>query len=391
MSTQYTPPVRQTPRPPKNQSNSRTSRANNRTLWLIGGGVAASVVVVVLLIFGLLLLIAILPDRIPSGVSIAGIDVGGQTVVDATTALSSSLPAQSLTLTDGSRSWNVSPADLGISIDVAATMQTAQYASPNSSVTPTYAVDLNAAQRGFVALSEEINVDAVPGQDGRSMDVPVMLDRLRVDVSGEVADGVFDLNMFITPAPAAASTSNYSGATTTYVVQQGQELGLIAKDFNVSVQDIVAMNGIDNPDFIYPGQELTIPAAGEYVPENVPAAPTNVGRSIVVSTEDQRIYAYQDGQMVHTHLVSTGLPATPTVKGDYAVYVKYLADDMSGPDYFLPQVPYTMYFYSGYAIHGTYWHNAFGRPISHGCVNLPTDEAQWFFNFASVGTPVRVI
>ena len=391
MSTQYTPPIRQTPRPPKNQANSRTNRANNRTLWLIGGGVAAAVVAFVLLVFALLFVIAILPDRIPAGVSIAGIDVGGKTVADATAALSSSLPAQTLTLTDGARSWVVSPADLGISIDVAATMQTAQDAAPNSAVTPLYTVDLNAAQRGFVALSDQINIDAVPGQDGRAMDVPVMLDRLRVDVSGEVADGVFDLNMFITPAPAASSASNYTGATTTYVVQPGQELGLIAKDFNVAVADIVAMNGIDNPDFIYPGQELIIPAAGEYVPTNVPAAPTTIGRSIVVSTEDQRIYAYQDGQMVHTHLVSTGLPATPTVKGDYSVYVKYLADDMSGPDYFLPQVPYTMYFYSGYAIHGTYWHNAFGRPMSHGCVNLPTDEAQWFFDFASVGTPVRVI
>jgi lipoprotein-anchoring transpeptidase ErfK/SrfK len=50
-----------------------------------------------------------------------------------------------------------------------------------------------------------------------------------------------------------------------------------------------------------------------------------------------------------------------------------------------------MYFYQGYAIHGTYWHNAFGRQMSHGCVNLPVDESQWFFNFASVGTPVRVV
>ena len=64
---------------------------------------------------------------------------------------------------------------------------------------------------------------------------------------------------------------------------------------------------------------------------------------------------------------------------------------MSGPDYFLPAVPFTMYFYQGYGIHGTYWHNAFGRPMSHGCVNLPTPEAEWFFNWADVGTPVRVI
>jgi lipoprotein-anchoring transpeptidase ErfK/SrfK len=111
----------------------------------------------------------------------------------------------------------------------------------------------------------------------------------------------------------------------------------------------------------------------------------------VVSTQTQRIYAYENGVLVRSHLVSTGLPKTPTVLGDYSVYVKYVADDMAGPDYFLPQVPYTMYFFQGYGIHGTYWHNNFGRPMSHGCVNLPTSEAEWFFNWASVGTPVRVV
>ena len=68
--------------------------------------------------------------------------------------------------------------------------------------------------------------------------------------------------------------------------------------------------------------------------------------------------------------------------------VQRVADDMSGPDYYLPQVPYTMYFYKGYAIHGTYWHNNFGHPMSHGCVNMRTDDAAWLFNWASIGTPV---
>src|SRR5690606_9241926 len=122
-----------------------------------------------------------------------------------------------------------------------------------------------------------------------------------------------------------------------------------------------------------------------------PPAPLAQGRSILVSTADQRIYAYEDGALVRTHLTYTGRSATPTVLGDYRNYVKYEADDMRGPDYFLPQVPYTMYFYQGYASHGTYWHNSFGRPMSHGCVNLPVEEAQWFFNFADVGTLVRVV
>lgn len=381
----YSQPQRQ-PQPPQRQPRPN----NNRTLLLIGGGVTALVVVLTVLAGALLVLLAVLPHRIPTGVSVAGVPLGDQTVADASLALQRQLPAQTLTLTDGSRSWTVSPANLGITIDVDATVRQAQEAAPGTNLPPVYKVDLAAAEQGFIALGDQINIAAVPGQNGRTMDIPVMLDRLRVDVTGEIADGMFELNMIETPAPAEQSSSNYTGQTTTYVVQPGQELGLIAKDYGVSVQDIMALNDIANPDIIYPGQQLIIPAAGEYVP-TPPPAPTNVGKAIVVSTENQRIYAYQNGQMIHTHLVSTGLPGTPTVHGNYNIYVKYQADDMSGPGYYLPQVPYTMYFYQGYAIHGTYWHNAFGRPMSHGCVNLPTNEAQWFYNFAEVGTLVRVI
>ena len=54
---------------------------------------------------------------------------------------------------------------------------------------------------------------------------------------------------------------------------------------------------------------------------------------------------------------------------------------MSGPGYYLTNVPYTMYFYRGYGLHGTYWHNNFGHPMSHGCVNLKTPDAKWLFDW----------
>jgi lipoprotein-anchoring transpeptidase ErfK/SrfK len=49
-----------------------------------------------------------------------------------------------------------------------------------------------------------------------------------------------------------------------------------------------------------------------------------------------------------------------------------------------------MYFYRDYGLHGTYWHSNFGRPMSRGCVNLRTPDAQWLYNWAEVGTPVHV-
>lgn len=124
-----------------------------------------------------------------------------------------------------------------------------------------------------------------------------------------------------------------------------------------------------------------------------PLPTANIGddfRWIDVDLSDQRLVAYEGETSVYTVTVSTGLPRTPTVVGRYKIYVKYRAADMRGPDYYLPKVPYVMYFHRGYGLHGTYWHNSFGRPMSHGCVNLPTPDAEWVFGWASVGTPVVV-
>ena len=113
-------------------------------------------------------------------------------------------------------------------------------------------------------------------------------------------------------------------------------------------------------------------------------------RWIDVDLSNQRLVAYEGDTPVYWVTVSTGLPGTPTVTGQYYIYVKYPAQTMSGPGYYLPDVPYVMYFYLGYGIHGTYWHNNFGHPMSHGCVNTPTLDAQWLYNWADVGTVVNV-
>ncbi|MDF1499589.1 MAG: L,D-transpeptidase family protein [Anaerolineales bacterium] len=114
------------------------------------------------------------------------------------------------------------------------------------------------------------------------------------------------------------------------------------------------------------------------------------GRWIEIDISEQRVSAYEGDRQVNSFTVSTGTSAHPTVLGQYRVYVKLSATDMSGPGYYLPDVPYTMYFYRGYALHGTYWHSNFGTPMSHGCVNLRTADSEWLFNFASVGTLVYV-
>jgi lipoprotein-anchoring transpeptidase ErfK/SrfK len=114
------------------------------------------------------------------------------------------------------------------------------------------------------------------------------------------------------------------------------------------------------------------------------------GRWIDVNLSQQRIYAYEGDVMVNSFIVSTGLPDTPTVTGEYRIYVKVPIQDMSGPGYYLPGVPWVMFFYDEYGFHGTYWHNNFGTPMSRGCVNLRIEDAEWLYNWASVGTRVNV-
>jgi lipoprotein-anchoring transpeptidase ErfK/SrfK len=111
---------------------------------------------------------------------------------------------------------------------------------------------------------------------------------------------------------------------------------------------------------------------------------------IDVDLSSQMVYAYEGGTVVASFLVSTGVAAYPTVTGQYHVYVKYEYTDMSGVGYYLPDVPYTMYFYRGYSLHGTYWHNNFGTPMSHGCVNMRTPDAKWLFYWSPLGILVNI-
>lgn len=116
----------------------------------------------------------------------------------------------------------------------------------------------------------------------------------------------------------------------------------------------------------------------------------NDERWIDVNLSVQQIYAYEGDEVVNSFTVSTGVYDTPTVTGEFHIYVKVPMQDMSGPGYYLPDVPWVMFFYDEYGFHGTYWHNNFGTPMSRGCVNLRTEDAEWLYHWASVGTPVYV-
>jgi len=139
-----------------------------------------------------------------------------------------------------------------------------------------------------------------------------------------------------------------------------------------------------------PTEEISYDSSQDDNTYNQPSDVSEGGRWIDVDLTNQTAYAYEGDHAVRSFLVSTGTYLHPTVTGQFHIYVKYRYADMKGPGYYLPDVPYVMYFYDGYGLHGTYWHNNFGTPMSHGCVNFSIPDAGWLFNFASVGTLVNV-
>lgn len=193
-------------------------------------------------------------------------------------------------------------------------------------------------------------------------------------------------------APAAEASE---GETVIHTVQRGEYLSSIARRYGISNDMIIAANNIGDPNQLYAGQQLVIPvgvtaeeAAAVLYP--TPNAVHGTGRELVVDLSNSRVYAFENGMLMYEAVSSNGLPVTPTVRGEFTVQSKVRSQTMSGPGYWLPNVEWVMYFYQNYALHGAYWHDNWGQPMSHGCVNLKNQDAKWFFEFAEIGTPVTV-
>jgi lipoprotein-anchoring transpeptidase ErfK/SrfK len=136
---------------------------------------------------------------------------------------------------------------------------------------------------------------------------------------------------------------------------------------------------------------------------------TGPDRRIAVYLDTQQAAAIENDQVVRTFAVSTGKAATPTVTGTFYIYARFPVKTMRSRakrgqkgHYVVEDVPYAQYFYEDYAFHGAWWHNSFGRPASHGCVNLSTrknnrrwpeaaEDAGWLYQWASLGVPVSVL
>ncbi len=210
------------------------------------------------------------------------------------------------------------------------------------------------------------------------------------------------------PAPAALDLD-----APRHSVRAGESAAAIAMAYGTTVAALRRANGLGPAAFVRAGQVLVVAGAtrrpgdpptaaaaggdgaaggpagdGRGATDDIAAAP---GRRIVVDLSEQRLVAYDGGRQAAAFTVSTGAADTPTPQGAFAIGQRLASQRMTGVGYDLPGVPYVQYFFDDYALHGAYWHQSFGVPVSHGCVNLSVADAAWLWSFAAIGTPVVVV
>jgi LysM repeat protein len=199
--------------------------------------------------------------------------------------------------------------------------------------------------------------------------------------------------------PGSASGPSMPGspppvAGQTHTVRPGETLSAIARRYGVSVWVLARANSLANPSLIVPGQVLVIPGSSGPAP-----APGGGGKRIVIDLSEQHLYAYQNGALVYSFVVSTGKAGTRTRAGTFSILDKFPNAYASTWDL---QMPYFMGIYwSGSLENGihalpilsngqTLWAGYLGTPASFGCIILSTENARALYYWADIGTPVVI-
>lgn len=150
----------------------------------------------------------------------------------------------------------------------------------------------------------------------------------------------------------------------------------------------------EQPDWIRVADGAWVARADLRVARVTTAPPTTMPeeRWIDVDLDQQTLVAYEGAKPVFVTLVSTGKKKTATTEGIYRVWLKFAETDMNGSmagegDYAVATVPWTEFFARDLAFHTAYWHDRFGEPRSHGCVNLSPRDARWLYFFTAPDVP----
>jgi len=229
----------------------------------------------------------------------------------------------------------------------------------------------------------------------------VMMEMNRISPATSLAPGQI-LRVPATLAKAGLFPSSISAdqAMRAHVVQPEEDLAAIAAFYAISLPSLARANGLSTKTRLRFGQVLQVPppslvdlygaapigADGFHVKLELPRTKE---RWIDIDLSEQRMEVYEGQTFVRSFIISSGRRNTPTVTGIFRIWGKTPVQDMSGGSrangsyYYVSRVPWVQYFFEGYALHGAYWHDKFGQPMSHGCINMKVDEAAWLFRWAS--------
>ena len=188
-----------------------------------------------------------------------------------------------------------------------------------------------------------------------------------------------------------------------YAVQRGDILSLIAQRYKTTTDALVTLNALPNANLIYPGQKLVLPDNSPLAPAAAEAPTTTVStafKRILIDISEQRMYVYENNNLIWEFVISTGMAGAATVPGTYQVQSKipnaygstwdiwmpnwlgiYWAGPLENGIHALPILP------SG----GRLWDGYLGTPISYGCIVMGINDSSLLYNWAEIGTEVQIV
>ncbi len=190
-------------------------------------------------------------------------------------------------------------------------------------------------------------------------------------------------------------TASVSYRPTTYTIQPGDTLLKVGWKVGIPYWRIAKANPGLNPDTLRAGETLIIPPKDSLLP-----LPVVAGKRIVISISKQRLWAYQNRQLLGEHVISTGIDRSPTQPGIFQVQTHDPNAYASVWDLYMPNWLGIYEAWPGFmnGIHGLptlsngrrLWANVLGKPASYGCIILDLPDAEWLYNWAEDGVVVEI-
>jgi len=182
-----------------------------------------------------------------------------------------------------------------------------------------------------------------------------------------------------------------------HVVRRGETLASVARHYGVTVSALIQANGLQNPNLVYVGQKLRIPANSSPA---VPASPAPATSKLIeINISDQRMTVWESGRVKWHWVCSTGEPGRPTATGRFRVISKI--PNAYSSVYRLRMPWWLGIFWAGSLQNGihalpilpngqTLWAGHLGRRVSYGCIILDTANARALYYWADLGTRVSI-